>query len=76
MSTRSESGKTNLAVIAILISVVIAGVWAWKRLSLEAQEKVIDQAVPMVLEGLVLVAGLWVLARMFIRRRTARALLM
>jgi HEAT repeats len=72
MSTRSESGKTNLAAIAILISVVIAGVWAWKRLSLEAQEKVIDQAVPMVLEGLVLVAGLWVLARMFIRRRTQR----
>lgn len=72
MSIRSESGKTNLAAIAILVSVVIAGVWAWKRLSLEAQEQVIDQAVPIVLEGLVLVAGLWVLVRMFIRRRTQR----
>ncbi|MFI5224015.1 MAG: HEAT repeat domain-containing protein, partial [Nitrospirales bacterium] len=72
MSTRSESGKTNLAAIAILVSVVIAGVWVWKRLSLDTQEYVIDQAIPMAFAGLVIVAGLWVLVRVFIRRRTQR----
>jgi ABC-type nickel/cobalt efflux system permease component RcnA len=72
MSTRSESGKTNLAAIAILVSVVIAGVWVWKRLSLDTQEYVIDQAIPMAFAGLVIVAGLWMLVRVFIRRRTQR----
>lgn len=72
MSTRSESGKTNLAAIAVLVSVVIAGVWIWKRLSLDTQEYVIDQAIPMAFAGLVIVAGLWMLVRVFIRRKTQR----
>ena len=72
MSTRSESGKTNLAAIAIVVSVVIAGVWIWKRLSLDTQEYVIDQAIPMAFGGLVIVAGLWVVVRAFNRRRARR----
>ena len=72
MSTRSESGKTNLAAIATLVGIVIAGVWAWKRLSLETQEQVIDQAVPIVFEGLVVAAGLFVLVRALNRRRRQR----
>ena len=71
MSTRSESGKTNLAAIAILVSVVIAGVWVWKRLSLDTQEYVIDQAIPMAFAGLVM-AGLFVVVRAFNRRRAQR----
>jgi HEAT repeat protein len=72
MNTRSESGKTNLAAIAILVSVVIAGVWVWKRLSIDTQEYVIDQAIPMAFAGLVIVAGLWVVVRAFNRRRAQR----
>jgi hypothetical protein len=72
MSTRSESGKTNLAAIGILAGVVIAGVWAWKRLSLDTQEYVIDQAVPVAFVGLVVAAGLFLLVRAFIRRRGQR----
>ena len=72
MSTRSESGKTNLAAIAILLGVVIAGVWVWKRLSLETQEYVIDQAVPVTFVGLVVAAGLFLLVRAINRRRTQR----
>lgn len=72
MNTRSESGKTNLAAIATLVSVVIAGVWIWKRLSLDAQEYVIDQAIPMVFVGLVIAVGLFLLVRMFNRRRAQR----
>jgi HEAT repeats len=69
---RNESGNTNLAVLVTFIGIVIAGVWAWKRLSSEVQEQIIDQAVPIVFEGLVVLAGLFLLVRMLSRRRTKR----
>jgi len=72
MSTRSESGQTNLIAIAVLVGVVIAGVWAWKRLSFDTQDYVIDQAIPMAFVGLVIAAGLWMLVRAFARRRAQR----
>jgi hypothetical protein len=72
MSTRSESGRTNLVAIGVLVGVMIAGVWVWKRLSLDIQEYVIDQAIPMAFAGLVIAAGLWMLVRLFIRRRVQR----
>lgn len=72
MSIRSESGKTNLVAIAVLVGLVITGVWVWKRLSFDTQDYVIDQAVPMAFAGLVIAAGLWMLIRVFIRRRTQR----
>ena len=72
MNTRSESGQTNLIAIAVLVGVVIAGVWVWKRLSFDTQDYVIDQAIPMAFVGLVIAAGLWMLVRAFNRRRTQR----
>lgn len=72
MNTRSESGKTNLVAIAILLGVVIAGVWVWKRLSIETQEYVIDQAIPMAFVGLVIAGGLLLLLRALNRRRARR----
>ena len=72
MNTCSESGKTNLVAIAALVGVVITGVWVWKRLSLETQEYVIDQAVPMAFVGLVIAAGVFMLVRAFNRRRMQR----
>jgi len=52
--------------------VMITGVWVWKRLSLDIQEYVIDQAIPMAFAGLVIAAGLWMLVRVFLRRRVQR----
>jgi HEAT repeat protein len=72
MSPRSESGQTNLVAIAVLVGVVITGVWVWKRLSLDTQEYVIDQAIPVAFAGLVIAVGLFLLARMFNRRRAQR----
>lgn len=72
MSTRSESGQTNLAAIAVLVGLVITGVWVWKRLSLDTQEYVIDQAIPVAFAGLVIAAGLFLLIRAFNRRRGQR----
>ncbi len=72
MSIHSESGKTNLVAIAVLVGLVITGVWVWKRLSFDTQDYVIDQAIPMVFAVLVIAAGLFLLVRAFTRRRAQR----
>jgi HEAT repeat protein len=72
MSTRSESGQTNLVAIGILVGIAITGVWVWKRLSFETQDYVIDQAIPVAFVGLVIAAGLFLLVRVFTRRRGQR----
>jgi hypothetical protein len=72
MNARAESGRTNLVAIAVLLSMVITAVWVWKRLSLDTQEYVIDQAIPMAFGGLVILAGLFMVVRAFTRRRAQR----
>jgi hypothetical protein len=67
-----ESGKTNLPAIGVILGVVIAGVWAWKRLSLETQEQIIDQALPILFESLAVGVVLFLLVRTFIRRQAHR----
>ncbi|TKB69580.1 MAG: HEAT repeat domain-containing protein [Nitrospira sp.] len=67
-----ESGKTNLPAIGVILGVVIAGVWAWKRLSLETQEQIIDQALPILFESLAVGVVLFLLVRRFIRRQAHR----
>jgi len=69
---RNESGQANLTAIAVLVGVIITCVWVWKRLSLDTQEYVIDQAIPMAFVGLVIVAGLWTLVRAVNRLRAQR----
>jgi hypothetical protein len=72
MNIRSESGKTNLVAIAVLVGLVIAGVWVWKRLSFDTQDYVIDQAIPVAFVGLAISAGLFMLVRAITRRRGQR----
>ena len=69
---RNESGAANLTAIAFLMGFVISCVWVWKRLSLDTQEYVIDQAIPMVFTGLVIAAAVWTLIRAMNRRRLQR----
>ncbi|MGH7181923.1 MAG: HEAT repeat domain-containing protein [Nitrospiraceae bacterium] len=72
MSTHAESGRTNLVPIVVLVGVVITCVWVWKRLSFDAQEYVIDQAVPVAFAVVVVAIGLWLLVRAINRRRVQR----
>lgn len=69
---RSESGQVNLTSIFILLGAVIACVWIWKRLDLETQEYVIDQAVPLAFAGILIGVAVWVLVRAVRRRKTKR----
>ena len=68
---RYSSGQANLTAIALLVGLLITGVWVWKRLSLETQDYLIDQAIPMALLGAVVLVVVWVMVRV-VRRRTQR----
>jgi HEAT repeat protein len=64
-----EPGPINLAWLVILIGLIVAGVWAWKRLSVETQDYIVDQAVPMAAIGLVIAVLLAIPIRALFRRR-------
>ena len=66
---RHESGNVNLAAIVLLLGTVIASVWVWKRLSLETQDYVIDEAIPIAAAGLLFLLVLWIVVRAFTKRR-------
>lgn len=69
---RSQSGQTNPTAIVVLVGLIITCVWVWKRLALETQEYVIDQAIPMAFAGVVIAAGLWMVVRSVQRRLAQR----
>ncbi len=64
-----EQGQVNLALLVIVIICLITGVWIWKRLSMEAQDYIVDQAVPMTLIGSVIAMLLWIPINALRRRR-------
>jgi uncharacterized membrane protein (DUF485 family) len=69
---RHESGNANLTAIFLLLGVVIVCVWVWKRLTLETQDYVIDQAIPLAVVVLVILVVLTVIWRAFRRRQFKR----
>ena len=69
MSDHREQGQIHLTLPVVLIGLIVTGVWIWKRLSVDTQDYVIDQAVPMAAIGLVLAISLFVPIRAVFRRR-------
>ena len=61
--THPTSGQTNLTAIAILLGTVITAVWVWKRLSLDTQDYLIDQAIPIALLAVVCLVIVWLIVR-------------
>lgn len=55
-----------------LIVLIVVAVWIWKRLTVETQDYIVDQAVPMIAIGLVCTLLLFIPLRM-LRRRQARS---
>jgi hypothetical protein len=72
MTYRTQTGQVNLTAILVLIGLAITSVWVWKRLSLETQEYLVDQAVPLALGGLAIGAGLFAVVRRVRRSRSRR----
>ena len=70
--TRHDEGPINPAWLIVIIGLIVAGVWIWKRLSLDTQDYIVDQAVPMAAIGLVITILLLIPINAF-RRRRARS---
>jgi hypothetical protein len=67
--SRNESGNVNLAAIVLLLGTVIASVWIWKRLSVESQDYFIDEIIPMVVLGVLVLVALWLVVRAVKKRK-------
>jgi HEAT repeat protein len=65
------AGQANLMAIALLLGVVITAVWVWKRLSLDTQDYVVDQALPIAALAAVGLVIVWMIGRT-IRARKQR----
>ena len=64
-----DQGQANLTVLALLLGLIVTGVWIWKRLSPDTQDYIIDQAVPMAAIGLAIAPLLFIPMRAVLRRR-------
>jgi hypothetical protein len=67
-----QAGQANLTAIALLVGLVITGVWVWKRLSLETQDYLVDQAIPIAAVGLAMATILFTIVRRIRRGRAKR----
>mgnify|MGYP001595286780 FL=1 len=79
MVDHRDQGQANLTLLAVLIGLIVTGVWIWKRLTPDTQDYVIDQAVPMAAIGLAIAALLFIPIRAGFRHRAksqARATLL
>ncbi|MCS6294512.1 MAG: HEAT repeat domain-containing protein [Nitrospira sp.] len=72
MLRRADQGQANLSAIVILLGIIITSVWVWKRLPLESQEYVIDQAIPLAATVLGIAVLVMVVIKK-IRRRVQQA---
>lgn len=67
-----QQGQTNLPAALLLVGLIIAGVWIWKRIPSETQVAIIDQALPLAFAGVGVVAMVWLAARKVRKRRRER----
>ena len=63
------TGQANLTAIAVLLGTVIAAVWVWKRLSLETQDYIIDQALPIAFLAAIGLLVVWMIVRAVRKRK-------
>lgn len=76
MQRHSQSGQANLTAILLLLSLVVSGVWVWKRLSPDVQDLIIDQALPLAALALMALVSIWIIigkVRKRFHRRKERA---
>lgn len=69
MVDHRDQGQANLTLLAVLLGLIVTGVWVWKRLSVETQDYIVDQAVPMATISLVAAGLLFISLRSLHRRR-------
>ncbi|MFQ5932378.1 MAG: HEAT repeat domain-containing protein, partial [Nitrospiraceae bacterium] len=69
---RSQAGPVNLTLALLLIGLVVAGVWIWKRIPLDTQDYIIEQAIPLGLLILGIAVLTWKATSKLRHRKTMR----
>jgi hypothetical protein len=69
---RKEQGQVNPTAALLLVGLVIACVWIWKRLPPEIQDQIVEQAVPLAALALAVLVVVWRVVGWIRRRRAVR----
>jgi len=72
MIRSAQRGQVNPTVALLLVGLVIACVWIWKRLTPDMQDVIVEQAVPLAAAAAAVLACVWALVRKILRRRGIR----
>jgi HEAT repeats len=72
MTDHREQGQVYPTGIVILVGLIVAGVWIWKRLPAETQDYTIDQALPVAAGGAAVAAIILAMVVKIRRRAAAR----
>ena len=72
MNGGHERGQARLTAVLMLVALVVAGVWVWKRLSPDLQDEIVERAVPVAAVCGAVGAGLWMMLRKVRLRWEAR----
>lgn len=68
-SPSHEQGQVNVIAALLLVAIVVACVWVWKRLPLETQDYLTDQALPFAAILVVIAIAVWMALRAVRQRR-------
>lgn len=68
MIRRYQDGQANLTATLLLVGLIVAVVWIWKRLPLATQDDLVERAIPLALLGVVVALFVWVVGRKLHRR--------
>ena len=68
-SLSHEQGQVNVIAALLLVAIVVTCVWVWKRLPLETQDYLTDQALPFAAILVVIAIAVWMTLRAVRQRR-------
>ncbi len=72
MIKRYQDGQANLTATLLLVGLIVALVWIWKRLPPATQDDLVERAIPLTLLGIAVGLFAWVVVRKLHRRRKGR----
>ena len=72
MIRRYQDGQANLTATLLLVGLIVAVVWIWKRLPPDTQDFLVERAIPLTLLGVAVALFVWIVGRKLHRRRKDR----
>ncbi|WP_447973668.1 HEAT repeat domain-containing protein [Nitrospira sp. Kam-Ns4a] len=72
MATQTRQSQPNLIVALLLVGVVVAGVWLWKRIPLDTRDEIVERGIPLAFAAAAAGAVVLAVVRKLRRRRLVR----